>query len=437
MARQRIGLEQSQKLQLNTSLQASIGLLRMDAGGLTRFLEEQAARNPFLQISDPSPVQVPWLPRWSRAFAEAAGGARGEMPDTAAPGPSLMAHVLAEIESVTRSPRERQIALVLADALEPSGWLGRPIEDLARLAGCAVGDAEAVLARLQQIEPTGLFARSLSECLRLQAAEAGRLDRVLEVMLERLDLLAAADFDRLARLAGVGEAEIVARLRLIRSFDPKPGSGFDFGASDLREPDLVVARGPAGWEVSLNRSALPAVSVRKPDARPADGAARAALADALGLARMLERRNATLLRVAGAALSRQHAALDAGMAALVPMTLADVAEAVDLHVSTVSRVVSGVALATPSGTWRLRALFGAKLGDVSAGAIRADIARLIAAEDPARPIGDDALAAALAAAGRPVARRTVAKYREMMRIPRAGLRRRRADRPAAASGKPA
>jgi RNA polymerase sigma-54 factor len=168
MARQRIGLTQTQKLQLNPGLQQSIRLLRMDAGGLTRFLEEQAARNPFLVVEEPPVLPMAWLPRWSTAFAAARRGETGQT-DPEMPAPSLMAHVLAQIQALTRSARERQIALVLAEALEPSGWLGRPLADLARQAGCAPADAEAVLMRLQQIEPTGLFARSLAECLRLQA----------------------------------------------------------------------------------------------------------------------------------------------------------------------------------------------------------------------------------------------------------------------------
>lgn len=422
MARQRISLTQNQKLQLNVSLRTAIDVLRMDAGGLTRFLEEQAAKNPYLAVEDAPIAPAAWLPRWSAALAEATGG--GDMPETASAAPSLMAHVLSEIETLTRSPRERQIALVLAEALEPSGWLGQPLALLARQAGCAIGDAEAVLARLQGIEPTGLFARGLAECLRLQAAEAGRLDPVMECLLEHLDLLASGQLARLATMCGVTEADIVARLRVIRSFDPKPGAQFDPGAVDTREPDLVVTRSDTGWEVQLNRSALPAVSVRRPGTRPQAEADRAALAEALGLRRMLERRNATLLSVAREVLTQQAAALDGGLGQLVPLTLGEVALALDLHESTISRVVAGVSVATPQGTWRLKSLFAPKVGDVSATALRDRIARLVAVEDPRAPLTDGALTEALLAEGRQVARRTVAKYREMLRIPTAGIRRR-------------
>lgn len=423
MARQRIGLTQTQRLQLNHGLEQSIQLLRMDAGGLTRFLEEHAARNPYLVVEPPPVLPVTWLPRWSAAFAASRRGETGQR-DAEMPNPSLMSHVLTQIQALTRSVRERQIALVLAEALEPSGWLGRPLADLARQAGCTLQDAEAVLMRLQQIEPTGLFARSLAECLRLQAQEADRLDPAMRIILENLGMVASGEIGGLARLCAVPDAEVLARLRVIRSFDPKPGAQFDPGSSDAREPDLIVLAGSAGWEVQVNRSALPALSVRRPAGRLTAQAERAALAEALGLRRIVERRNTTLLRVAREVMQRQIAALDGGLGALRPLTLTEVAHALDLHESTVSRAVAGVSLATPRGTWQLRMLFGPQVGDSAAAAIRAQIAQLLAAEDPARPLTDRAIAEALVASGRDVARRTVAKYRELLRIPPAGIRRR-------------
>lgn len=405
----------------------------MDAGGLTRFLEEQASANSFLQL-DPPPV-TPWLPRWTQAFAAAAG----EVPDTAAPGPSLMAHIMGQIDGLLRSRRERQIALVLAEAIEPSGWLGQPWDSLVRQARCSAGDAEAVLARLQTMEPTGLFARDLRECLTLQATEAGHLDEVMFCMIEHLDMLARREFGALAARCKVPESEILRRLRLVRGYDPKPGARFDHGAADAREPDLVVTKGDAGWEVALNRSALPSLVVRRPDGVVEAEAERRALASALGLTRMVERRNATLLRVAREVLVRQSGALEGGFGALVPLGMAEVASALDLHPGTVSRVVAGTAVATPHGTWRLRSLFDSGIGGVSATATRARIESLVAAEGDT-PLTDDALAAALSAAGTPVARRTVAKYREALGIPpagsrrKAGQRRRKSDGTAASGG---
>ncbi len=423
MSRQRIGLTQTQRLQLTPGLQQSIRLLRMEAGGLTRFLEEQAARNPFLVVEEPPALPPGWLPRWGTAFAASRHGESGRS-DTAMPAPSLMAHVLTQIRALTCTPCERQIALVLVEALDPSGWLGRPLTELARQANCTPAQAEAVLMSLQRIEPTGLFARSLAECLRLQAQEADQLDPVMQGVLDNLEMVASGQIGALARLCAVPESDVLARLRVIRSFDPKPGAQFDPVSCHTREPDLIVSEGAQGWEVQLNRSALPTLSVRRPQGRLTAQAERAAMAEALGLCRIVERRNTTLLRVAREVLQRQTAVLDCGLAGLRPMTLADVAGALDLHESTISRVVAGVSIETPQGTWQLRALFGPRVGDRSAAAIRAEIAQLVAAENPARPLTDRAIAEALLASGREVARRTVAKYRDMLRIPTAGSRRR-------------
>ena len=448
----RINVTQTQRLQLNTALQASIKVLRADAAGLTRYLEEQAAENPHLRLSPPpAPLPGEWLPRWNRAFGGEDRG--GDEPQ--APPPSLINHVLARIQAEIPPGRARQIALVLAEALEPSGWLGRDLSALASEAGAGLAETESVLAQLQRIEPAGLFARDLAECLRLQLAEAGALDPVMAAMLSHLDLLAQGAHERLARLCGTDTAEVARRFRLIRGLDPKPGAQFaPFAAAGVREPDLVARSVADGWEMALNRSVLPALEVRR-----AEGGSLAALATARALQRSVAARNVTLLRVGQEILRRQFRALDDGPSALVPMRMADLAEALDLHVSTISRVVAGASVDTPRGTWWLRALFSRAVGqagdDLDAGddwdagddceagaagpagrggagpppastaALRDRLARLVAGENATTPLSDAELVAVLSAEGLPVARRTVAKYRAMLHIPPAHRRRRR------------
>ena len=359
-----------------------------------------------------------WLPRWSRVFV--ANDAVGF--EQAGVGPSLMAHVLSAIDGRMTAAKDRRIALALAEALEPSGWLGRPLAAIAAELGVRVKEVEAVLLRLQEIEPVGLFARDLAECLKLQAQEEGSHDRVMALMLGHLDLLAAGDLGRLARLASVDEGEIARRFRLIRAMNPKPGTEFDAAAvAHPREPDLVAR--PArdgGWEVSMNRSSLPTLHLVATAERGASG-----LAEAKSVQRMVEARNATLQRVGQEVLRRQLQALNQGCGALVPMTMAEVAAALDLHESTVSRVVAGTSVDTPHGTWWLRKLFSGGLGkaQVSAAALRDRLQRLVAAEDKTAPLTDEALAGALGDGGAEVARRTVAKYRGMLQIPPAHRRR--------------
>ncbi|MDH2327286.1 RNA polymerase factor sigma-54 [Cereibacter sp. SYSU M97828] len=422
-SRQRIGITQGQRLQLNLGLTASIRVLELDAPELARWLEEQAAANPALQVGPPpDPGPGEWLPRWSNAFRQMGGGVEADLAESAAP--SLMAHVMQEIARIIGQGRDYRLAVALAEALEPSGWLGQPLDQIALAAGCAESDVAAVLARLQQIEPRGLFARSLAECLRLQAEEEGCLDPVMDFMLAHLDLVAGGAIERIAALCGADASDIRARIRVLRQFDPKPGAQFVPGAAPTREPDLIARRGANGWDVSLNRSCLPTLAIAAPEGDDA----RDQVKQARALARMVEGRNTTMLNVGRAILMRQRAALEHGLAALVPMTMASVAADLSMHESTVSRVVAGTSVDTPLGTIWLRRLFTGRLGDThspAAAEVRAMLSRLIAAEDPAAPLSDAGLAEALAAHHLPVARRTLAKYRAMLNIPPANRRRRR------------
>jgi RNA polymerase sigma-54 factor len=236
-------------------------------------------------------------------------------------------------------------------------------------------------------------------------------------VLGRLDLVGRDEIDRLAHDAGLKVATVRSCIAKLRGYDPKPGSRFQPLAAPVREPDLIAERGPQGWTLALNRSALPVLSLAE-----GKGTGRSAARE---LIRQVENRNATLLTVGQEILSRQEAALNEGSGALVPMTMAEVATAVGLHESTISRVVSGTAVDTPMGTWWLRQMFTGAVGDggPAAGAVRDRLARLIAAEDPATPLTDDDLARALADGGAPIARRTVAKYRMALKLPPAHRRR--------------
>lgn len=417
---QGISQRTTQRLALNTGLLTSIRLLKTDASGLTRYLEEHASENPYLVLERRGHSE--WLPRWTDAFRRmSAGGGDTDVEAVASAGPSLMAHVMEAVAAMRLSVRELMIAEALADALEPSGWLGTPLSAIATEARASLAETEAVLTRLQRIEPIGLFARSLSECLILQAREADVLDPVLNAILQRLDVLAQGNFGQLARAIGVSEADITARLRVIRGFDPKPGAGFSAFAAPIREPDLIVHRSVDGWSVSLNRSALPDVRLAE---LPRGAAGQRS--EARSLVKLVEGRNATLLRVGGAILKHQNAALDDGPQAIVAMTMAEIAAEVGLAQSTVSRIVAGTAVDTPHGTWWLRALFSQAKGSggPTSAALRQSLAQLVGAEDNSTPLSDEALAAALSQGGTEVARRTVAKYRTMLGIPPAHRRRR-------------
>lgn len=443
--RPRILIAQQQRLALNSSLHASIRLLRSDTQGLTRFLEEQAAENPHIRLIAPEPAALgDWLPRWSGvlAFGRKATPA---LDETAAAQPGLIAHVTTAIQAMALPRGSHRIALALVEALEPSGWLG--LSTAAIAADLALPEAEvtAVLTRLQTVDPAGLFARNLAECLTLQAGDLGLLDREMSVILHNLDLLAAGDLARLAALCGCDEAGVVRRFRIIRALNPKPGSDFSqANPAHAREPDLVARPLKGGrWQVALNRSALPALEVV---ADPPAGSRPEGLQAARALHHMLAARNDTLLQVGREIARRQIGALAQGPGALAPMTMAEVAETLGLHVSTISRVVAGASLDSPHGVWWLRRMFSGARGAGKAGgdgpraaaaALRHRLGCIVASESAEAPLSDVALAERLAQeTGVTLARRTVAQYREAEGIPPAHRRRKakRRAKPKAAPG---
>ncbi|WP_435256637.1 RNA polymerase factor sigma-54 [Thioclava sp. FR2] len=403
---------QTQRLALTSSLRTALRVLKMDAAGLTRYLEEQAAELPALTLRPALPTLGDWLPRWS-------GTRFSAQPDpdqiAAAPEPSLMAHVIQALPTLVPAGPQRRIALALADALEPSGWLGQDLAAIAQTLTVSQSEVENVLLQLQKIDPAGLFARDLAECLQLQAKDLGVLDPTMKVMLSNLGLVASSDWGALAALAHVLPEDIRSTFATLRSFNPKPGASFSSVASPLREPDLLVHRSEAGWTVELNRSSLPLLSIDE----AGEGAAQAK-----AVMKLVDQRNVTLLLVGRAVLEHQRPALEAGTEAFAPLTMQMIADELSLHKSTISRVVAGVAIDTPKGTWWLRSLFSADMGaGLGAAALRARLSRLIAEEDKSAPLSDDALAAQLSTGGTVVARRTVAKYRSGLKIAPANRRR--------------
>lgn len=434
---------QRQSLVVTAQLQQAIQLLQMGNSDLQSFIEGQAEENPFLELGRARTTQSSAardLPLPSSARATETDWDRiGQL--AADPGPSLYAHAAAEVGRLDLSPRERLLAELFLDALEPSGWLGQPIASIADRAGIDEDAALALLAKLHRTEPAGLFARNLAECLRLQAEDQGLLTPAFARLLDNLPLLAQADLRGLCRICAVGMDDLKAMLRQLRSFNPKPGATFDCTPTAQRPPDLIVTRSAEGWRVDLNRSTLPTVVVRATEARRValrKVEANAYVAERLSVARWLSRavehRNQTTLKVGAEVVRRQTEFLEQGLGRMRPMVLREVADAIGVHESTVSRVCSGILMSTPQGTFPLKSFFSAALasreGDGEAGsasAIRHRIQKLIAAETPEDPLSDDAIARIVGQEdGIQLARRTVAKYRDQLRIPSSVDRRRRA-----------
>lgn len=434
-------LGQRQSMVVTAQLQQAIQLLQMGNTDLAAFIEGQAEENPFLALG-----RVHRSPRDLALPSQARGGGADDDWDrigtlAADPGPSLYTHAAAGIGRLGLDGHQMIIAGLFMDALEPSGWISQSVADIAARAMMPEDEVAAVLERLQTIEPAGLFARNLAECLRLQAAEQGLLTPAFEALLANLPMLAAADLRGLTRVCGVDMDTLKAMLKKLRSLNPKPGADFGADRSPQRPPDLIVTRGPDGWRVDLNRSTLPTVKVLDDKASrlgtntrcdKAGAYVNERLSVARWLSRAVEHRNQTTLNVGAEIVRRQADFLEWGASRLRPMILREVADAIGVHESTVSRVCSGLMIATPQGTFPLKTFFSAALtsrdGEAgSASAVRHRIQKLVAAEDPNDPLSDDAIARMVEQSdGVQLARRTVAKYRDQLRIPSSVERRRRA-----------
>lgn len=430
-------LSQRQSLVVTAQLQQAINLLQLGNHELANFIEEQAAENPFLEVGLPkqsSPATLTYS--GSRNSGSADWDRIGNL--AADHGPSLYAHATAEVNRLDLSPIERRRAEAFLDALEPSGWLGQPLEVIAISGAMSRAESEGLLAKLQRVEPAGLFARNLAECLRLQAVDLQILTPIFSKVLENLTLLASADLKGLAKACDATLDDIKPVLRQIRSLNPKPGAIFEGEVSPQRPPDLIVTKGAEGWNVDLNRSTLPTVVVQKHSEleRHAQNneQEKSFIEDRISVARWLHRavehRNMTTLKVGAEVVKRQQAFLEYGSTHLRPMILREVADAIGVHESTVSRVTAGLMIQTPQGTLPLKAFFNAALGakdgseNGSAAAVRHRIKQLIGAEDPKKPLSDDTLVKIISDEGTEIARRTVAKYREMLGIPSSVNRRR-------------
>ncbi len=353
---------------------------------------------------------------------------------------SLQDHLAAQIPLALADPAHRLIARDLVDQVDEAGYLRADLPAVADRLGTDLATVEAVLTVLQTFEPTGVCARGLAECLALQLAERDRLDPAMRVLVDNLDLLARRDLAQLRRLCGVDEEDLADMIREVIALNPKPGAAFGTTLVQPVVPDVVVRPAPdGGWLVELNAETLPRVLVNQAYyaavSRTAKGDLdKAYLGDCLQtanwLVKSLDQRAKTILKVSSEIVRQQDAFLARGVAHLRPLNLRMIADVIGMHESTVSRVTSNKYMATPRGIFELKYFFTSSIasaegGDAhSAEAVRHRIRQLVDAEDPNDVLSDDTLVKLLRDAGIDIARRTVAKYREAMRIPSSVQRRR-------------
>jgi RNA polymerase sigma-54 factor len=359
-----------------------------------------------------------------------------------ASGESLQDHLLWQLELAHLEPRELAIARAIVDAVSDDGYLTESLEEIGQTLRpeleCSSDEIASVLERVQVLDPAGVGARSVGECIELQLRQLDPsipgLETALRIARHHLELVAERELSLLRRELRATEEEIANALALVRSCHPRPGATVSAGSAEYVVPDVFVRRTDHGWGVEINPATLPRVRLNQGYAsligRNASHASmRAQLQEARWLLKSLEIRHETLMKVARSIVERQTAFLEHGEEHMRPMILKDIAEAVTMHESTISRVTSGKYMHTPRGVFELRYFFsshveGADGSGTSSTAIRAKIRKLVKDEDPEAPLSDGRIAEILSTEGIPVARRTVAKYREAMGIAASNERRR-------------
>jgi RNA polymerase sigma-54 factor len=346
-------------------------------------------------------------------------------------------------------PVRRMIGQYLIDLVDEAGYLSGDLAAAAEKLGTSVTEIEAVLAILQSFDPPGVCARDLAECLALQLKERNRYDPAMAALIARLDLLARRDSAALKRLCGVGDEDLADMIAEVRRLNPKPGHAFGSAVVQPIVPDVFVRPGPdGGWIVELNSDTLPKVLINQSYYAEVSATTRRdteksflaeCLQSATWLVRALDQRARTILKVSNEIVRQQDAFFAHGVEHLRPLNLKTVAEAISMHESTVSRVTASKYMATSRGIFELKYFFTSAIaashgGEAhSAEAVRHRIKQLIDAEPASDVLSDDTIVEKLREAGIDIARRTVAKYREAMRIPSSVQRRREKQSAAAAT----
>ena len=468
----RLDLRQSQSLVMTPQLQQAIKLLAASNLEIEAFIGEALEANPLLEagemrvedrepsaentdIHDATPgegeqaldIDTSALDR-DRDTGDGDWGAAGAtgsqidglpaLEERSTADLTLADHLEEQVGPASASDRQAFIARAIIGQLDDAGYLVGELRALAADLSVSMEEAESALAVVQSLDPTGVGARNLSECLALQAREADRYDPCMARLIDNLELVARGDFARLKRMCDVDDEDFADMLAELRSYDPKPGLAFGSSAAAAVVPDILVTQAKGeGWDIALNEATLPRLIVNRDyyvelrngsPGKEAQSWLREKLADANWLIKALDQRQKTILKTAAEIVKKQRGFFLRGVSELKPLTLREVAEAIDMHESTVSRVTSNKYLHCDRGCFELKYFFtsGVSSSDgegASAEAVKARIKALIDAEGD-KVLSDQKLVDMLKGEGFDLARRTVAKYREAIGIGSSAQRRR-------------
>ncbi|UHQ54809.1 MULTISPECIES: RNA polymerase factor sigma-54 [Microbulbifer] len=392
-------------------------------------------------IPDDLPVDTHWDDIYSGGSYSGPTGEDNLLEQRNATSESLHDHLLWQLNLTPLSRHDKLIAETLIDAIDTRGFLQSPLAELAEALEVGEDEILAVLKTIQQFEPAGCAARDLRESLLLQLlqmpAETPWLAEAQAIVDLHLDLLGKRDFRQLGRRTRLNEAQLGEVMRLIQSLNPHPGEAFGGDEPQYVVPDVIVTRRQQRWQVELNPETTPrlrihagyASMIKRADNSADNNFLRDHLQEARWFLKSLQSRNETLLKVASSIVEKQQGFFEQGPEGMKPMVLADIAETVGMHESTISRVTTQKYMFTPRGVFELKYFFSSHVStnsgeDASSTAIRALIRKLVDAEQPRKPLSDNKITQELANQGIKVARRTVAKYRESMGIPSSSERKR-------------
>lgn len=467
--KQGLQLRLSQQLAMTPQLQQAIRLLQLSTLELQQELQQALESNPLLEQIDTHeeidtretqdsetldtadaleqkemPEELPLDASWDTIYtAGTPSGTSGDYIDDELPvyqgetTQTLQDYLMWQVELTPFSDTDRAIATSIVDAVDDTGYLTVPLEDILESMGdeeIDIDEVEAVLKRIQRFDPVGVAAKDLRDCLLIQLSQFDKTTPWLEearlIISDHLDLLANHDFRTLMRVTRLKEDVLKEAVNLIQSLDPRPGQSIQTGEPEYVIPDVLVRKHNGHWTVELNSDSIPRLQINQHYASMCNNARndgdsqfiRSNLQDAKWLIKSLESRNDTLLRVSRCIAEQQQAFFEQGEEYMKPMVLADIAQAVEMHESTISRVTTQKYLHSPRGIFELKYFFSSHVnteggGEASSTAIRALVKKLIAAENPAKPLSDSKLTSLLSEQGIMVARRTVAKYRESLSIP--------------------
>ena len=473
--KQSLQLRIGQSLTMTPQLQQAIKLLQLSTLDLQQEIQQALESNMMLEAEEET-GSVQEEPKSKPESEVTSEGSQTEIPDelpvdsswedvfentqpTASAAPEVLEfetqhskvdnladHLLQQLELISISERDRAIAIAIIDSVNEDGYISESIENIhqglqGQLEDLELDEVEGVLHRVQNFDPIGVAAKDLADCLMLQLLQLSDTvpykNEAVDVVRRHLELLATHDQARLMRRLGLSELQLTEVIALIRTLDPKPGSKIQSVESEYIVPDVFVSKQKGQWSVSLNPDIAPKLRVnsvyskmiKRADNSKENVSMKEHLQEARWFIKSLHSRNDTLLRVAKSIVEKQEGFLDHGAIAMKPMVLRDIAEELELHESTISRVTTQKYMHTPNGIVEFKYFFSSHVstdggGECSATAIRAFIKELVDNENPAKPLSDSKMSDLMKEKGINVARRTIAKYREAMSIQSSSQRKR-------------